>query len=96
MLFGLVVTASVQLVGVYVVFASLILPALAVNTMNSRKTAAAMISGALAVLIGITDCSVARPLRRAPVMVFSFATIALLYRLGYRTSEKLSQAEYSV
>ena len=86
-LFALVVTASVQLVGVYVVFASLILPALAVNTTNSRKTAAAMISGALAVLIGITVAAL-RDLPAGPVMVFSFAAVALFYRLGYRIQPK--------
>lgn len=35
-MFALAVTASVQLVGVYLVFASLIMPALATRTMNLR------------------------------------------------------------
>ena len=56
--------------------------------MNSRKTAAAMISGVLAVLIGIAVAAL-RDLPAGPVMVFSFAAIALLCRLGYGTQPKI-------
>ncbi|NBP73636.1 MAG: hypothetical protein EBU57_10875 [Alphaproteobacteria bacterium] len=83
MLFALVVTASVQLVGVYVVFASLILPALAVNTMSRGKTIAGMIAGVLGVAIGIAVATL-RDLPAGPVMVFSFAVVAVLYRFGHR------------
>jgi len=81
-LFALVVTASVQLVGVYVVFASLILPALAVNRMGRGKAVAAMIAGFVAVLIGITGAAL-HDFPAGPVLVFSFAIVAVAYRLGY-------------
>ena len=81
-LFALVVTASVQLVGVYVVFASLILPALAVNAMGGRKAIAAMITATLAVFLGVAT-SALHDLPAGPVLVFSFAIVAVIYRLGY-------------
>ena len=86
-LFALVVTASVQLVGVYVVFASLILPALAVNRMGRGKAIAAMIAGFVAVLIGITG-SALHDFPAGPVLVFSFAIVAVVYRLGYSVYSK--------
>ncbi|MBY5992278.1 metal ABC transporter permease [Ferrimonas balearica] len=48
-LFALVITASVQLVGVYLVFSSLILPALAVNRLSGRR---ALVWGYLTGLVG--------------------------------------------
>lgn len=45
-LFALAVTASVQLVGVYLVFASLIAPALATRTLGARRLLAAYVLGA--------------------------------------------------
>ncbi|MAM68263.1 MAG: hypothetical protein CMM12_05855 [Rhodospirillaceae bacterium] len=86
-LFALVVTASVQLVGVYVVFASLILPALAVNRMGRGKAIAAMIAGFVAVLIGITG-SALHDFPAGPVLVFSFAIVAVAYRLGHSAYSK--------
>jgi zinc/manganese transport system permease protein len=80
LLFALVVTMSVQLVGVYVVFASLILPALAVNGMDRRKAVVAIGVGMLAVLAGIT-ASTLRDLPAGPVLVFAFAIAAILCRL---------------
>lgn len=44
-LFALAVTASVQLVGVYLVFASLIIPALATHKLKSKRIPAAYIVG---------------------------------------------------
>ena len=81
-LFALVVTASVQLVGVYVVFASLILPALAVNRMTRRKAAAAMLAGGVAVVAGIV-VSTLQDLPAGPVMVLVFAIVAVIWRLGH-------------
>lgn len=80
LLFALVVTASVQLVGVYVVFASLILPALAVNTMRSRKTSAAMLVGMGAVLAGITASTWA-DWPAGPALVFAYAITTVLVRV---------------
>ncbi len=53
-LFALAVTASVQLVGVYLVFASLIMPALAARGMGEKRgLAAAFLLGVLAYGIGL-------------------------------------------
>jgi zinc/manganese transport system permease protein len=81
LVFALVVTASVQLVGVYVVFASLILPALAVNRLGCHKAAVAIGMAVLAVFAGIA-ASTLRDLPAGPVLVFAFAFAALGCRLA--------------
>ena len=54
MLFALAVTASVQLVGVYLVFSSLIMPAIAVrNWPESKKIIGAYLIGSVAYLLGL-------------------------------------------
>jgi zinc/manganese transport system permease protein len=53
LLFALAVTASVQIVGVYLVFASLILPALCTQGMRSGRTAAALGVGAAGYCAGL-------------------------------------------
>lgn len=82
-LFALVITASVQLVGVYVVFASLILPALAVNTRSTRKTPIAILCAGLATMVGVV-VSVIGDLPTGPVLVFSYATMMVIFRLTAR------------
>lgn len=77
--FALVVTASVQLVGIYVVFASLILPALAVNTRKFWRPRLSISCGVAAVLIGIT-LSAFSDLPAGPVLVFAYAAVAVLWR----------------
>lgn len=52
-LFALAVTASVQLVGVYLVFASLIIPALATYKMKQRRTLAAGLVGTAGYAAGL-------------------------------------------
>lgn len=53
-LFALAVTASVQLVGIYLVFSSLIIPALAVrNWQESRKLIGSYFVGAIAYVFGL-------------------------------------------
>lgn len=54
LLFALMVTASVQLVGVLLVFASLIAPAVAVSGLRRRRLAAAYGIGAFAYAAGLT------------------------------------------
>jgi zinc/manganese transport system permease protein len=90
-LFALVVTASVQLVGVYVVFASLILPALAVNTMGTRKAVVATGAGMLAVIAG-TTASALHDLPAGPVLVFSFAIVTIVCRLAYSVCARIGNA----
>ena len=88
LLFAVVITASVQLVGVYVVFASLILPALAVNTFDSRKIWKAMACSVVAVLAGITISALA-DLPAGPVLVFSYALVAILVRFVFRQRQNI-------
>ena len=83
LLFALAITSSVQLVGVYVVFASLILPALAVNTMTRRNVPVAMVASMLAVVGGIS-LSALGDYPAGPVMVFVFATVSIFCRLCVR------------
>jgi zinc/manganese transport system permease protein len=59
LLFALTVTASVQLVGVLLVFASLIAPAVAVSGLRRKRLAAAYGIGALAYAVGLALSAVA-------------------------------------
>ena len=79
LLFSVVVTASVQLVGVYVVFASLILPALAVQKFTMDKDHASIIVGGISAIFGIT-ASVFFDLPTGPSLVFSFGICTLCIR----------------
>ena len=81
--FALVVTASVQLVGVYVVFASLILPALAARSGADYALGRALASGAAAVAAGVA-VSTAADLPAGPVMVVCFAVAAAAARTAFR------------
>ena len=81
--FALVVTASVQLVGVYVVFASLILPALAARSGAGYAPGRALASGAAAVVAGIA-VSTAADLPAGPVLVVCFAVSAAAARAVFR------------
>ena len=83
LLFSLVVTASVQLVGVYVVFASLIIPALAVNAMRSGRAIIAICVGAFAVFAGIIASTLA-DLPAGPALVFTYATTAVIVRVAFQ------------
>ncbi|MDB5972142.1 MAG: metal transporter permease [Hydrocarboniphaga sp.] len=76
-LFALTVTASVQLVGVYLVFASLILPALAVLGMGRRGVALAYGIGALGYALGLS-ISVPLDLPSGPLVVCALAVLSLI------------------
>ncbi|MGQ0527210.1 MAG: metal ABC transporter permease [Alphaproteobacteria bacterium] len=77
-LFPVVVTLSVQLVGVYLVFASLILPALGAVPFSERHQLAAGYAIAfLAVLSGLI-VSVIADLPAGPMLVCSFAALAFV------------------
>jgi len=76
--FAFAVTAAVQIVGVYLVFASLILPALATRRMNGPwRLLTGYAVGALAFLAGIT-ISALLDLPTGAVTVWTMASIALL------------------
>ena len=76
--FALAVTASVQLVGVYLVFSSLIIPALAVRTVPAQlQTAAALAIGAVSYLLGLL-LSAVFDLPSGALIVLVMAVVAML------------------
>ena len=75
-LFSLAITSSVQLVGVYVVFASLILPALSALNMT-KPYKIAWISGLFSVILGIL-CSMIFDLPAGPILVISYVIVTIL------------------
>jgi zinc/manganese transport system permease protein len=78
LIFALAITASVQLVGVYLVFASLILPALAVRGLPQRTgVLAGWGLGALAYAGGLA-ASAAYDWPAGPAIVIALALVALL------------------
>jgi len=84
--FAIVVTASVQIVGIYLVFASLIIPALAtVGIKRGNRLIAGYLIGGASYLIGIM-VSVMFDLPTGAVIVWSMAAVALLS--GYIISDK--------
>ncbi|MFC5576635.1 metal ABC transporter permease [Lysobacter niabensis] len=77
-LFALAITASVQLVGVYLVFASLIVPALATAGMRGRsRLLAAYAIGALGYVAGLT-LSAVLDMPSGAMIVWTLAGCALL------------------
>ncbi len=85
-LFAIVITASVQLVGVYVVFASLVFPAIAVSRFNKRQSLASLVCGFLSIFLGLT-CSLAFDQPAGPMLVVSYAILGIVFRFyNYLTS----------
>lgn len=78
LLFGLAVTASVQLVGVYLVFASLIIPALATREARSRRLFKAYAVGALGFAGGLV-VSLLTDLPTGAVIVWSMAACGIAF-----------------
>ncbi len=84
--FAVVVTASVQIVGIYLVFASLIMPALAtVGIKRGNRLLAGYVAGALAYFVGIL-VSFWMDLPTGAVIVWSLAIVGLL--TGFLISDK--------
>jgi zinc/manganese transport system permease protein len=81
-MFALVVTVSVQLVGVYLVFTSLIVPAVA--TYRYRQSLQVPVGYALAIVSYAAGLalSVATDLPSSAVIVWAMAAVALLVHLG--------------
>ena len=78
LVFAVVVTASVQIVGIYLVFASLIIPALAtVGLKRGNRLLAGYVIGALSYLVGIL-ASFWLDMPTGAVIVWSMAAVALL------------------
>jgi zinc/manganese transport system permease protein len=78
MLFAVAVTVSVQLVGLYLVFATLIVPPLATRRMTRRRLAAAWLLGLMGYAIGLV-VSTALDLPSGPVVVWVLVGLALVW-----------------
>ena len=76
-LFAVAITASVQLVGIYLVFASLILPALAVRGLGARGVALGYGLGVVGYAAGLTLAALA-DLPAGPAIVWALAASALV------------------
>ena len=77
MLFALAVTVSVQLVGLYLVFATLIVPPLATRRMAQHRLAAAWTLGAVGYAAGLM-LSTATDLPSGPTIVWALVALALI------------------
>jgi zinc/manganese transport system permease protein len=97
-LFALAITASVQLVGVYLVFASLIVPALATAGMKGRgRLVAAYAIGALGYVLGL-GLSAILDLPSGALIVWTLAGCALLAQVipAVRRSHPAHEVERAV
>lgn len=79
-LFAVAVTASVQLVGVYLVFSSLIMPALAVRNWPRRRLVGGYVIGAAAYAVGLA-LSAVLDLPSGAVIVWCLASLGILANL---------------
>jgi zinc/manganese transport system permease protein len=77
-LFALAVTVSVQLVGLYLVFATLIVPPLATRTMQRGRLAASWALGAVGYAAGLV-LSTALDLPSGPVIVWMLVALGLAW-----------------
>ena len=76
LLFGLAVTASVQMVGIYLVFSSLIIPALASRNATRLRLAKAYAVGALGYLFGLIT-SIVFDLPTGAIIVWAMAVVGI-------------------
>jgi len=81
--FAVAITSSVQIIGVYLVFATLIIPALTVNTTSVRNTLYAFILGLLSYAIGLI-ISMLTDLPAGPLIVWVMAMSGVSYFLFMR------------
>ncbi len=81
LLFALTITASVQLVGVYLVFASLIIPALAIRKIKSHKLFYGYLIGVTGYLTGLLFATVL-DLPTGAMIVYGLTFIALMFAIG--------------
>ena len=87
-LFALAVTVSVQLVGLYLVFATLIVPPLATRGMARRRLAAAWGVGAVGYAVGLA-LSTALDLPSGPVVVWALCGVGLAWYLAYPRDQSI-------
>ncbi len=87
LLFGLSVTASVQIVGVYLVFSTLIVPALATRRAVRHRTAKAYAVGAIGYLTGLV-ASMVTDLPTGALTVWTMAATGIAFAVAERGSER--------
>ena len=83
LLFGLSVTASVQIVGVYLVFSTLIIPALATRRAVRHRTAKAYAVGAIGYLTGLI-ASMLTDLPTGAMTVWTMAATGIAFAVAER------------
>jgi zinc/manganese transport system permease protein len=83
LLFGLAVTASVQMVGIYLVFSSLIIPALASRNATRLRLAKAYGVGALGYLFGLI-ASIVFDLPTGAIIVWAMAVVGIAFSVFER------------
>jgi len=83
LLFGLSVTASVQIVGVYLVFSTLIIPALATRRAVRHRTAKAYAVGAIGYLTGLI-ASMLTDLPTGALTVWTMAATGIAFAVAER------------
>lgn len=88
-LFGLAVTVSVQLVGIYLVFSTLIIPALATRAAPRHRLAKAYAVGVLGYASGLM-VSVFTDLPTGPVIVWALAIVGVAMAALERSRTRLS------
>ncbi|MCW9047766.1 MAG: metal ABC transporter permease [Gammaproteobacteria bacterium] len=81
--FAISITVSVQLVGIYLVFASLIFPALAVRKMTKHAILSGYLIGAAGYVVGLI-LAVVFDLPAGAMVVYSLALSAIIF-VGYRS-----------
>jgi zinc/manganese transport system permease protein len=91
-LFALAVTVSVQLVGLYLVFATLIVPPLGTRRMARNRLAASWAIGGLGYAVGLV-LSTALDLPSGPVIVWVLAALALGWYLLTGSARSATPAE---
>ena len=90
LLFGLSVTASVQIVGVYLVFSTLIVPALATRRAVRHRTAKAYAVGAIGYLTGLI-ASMITDLPTGALTVWTTAVTGIAFAVAERGSQPSSE-----
>lgn len=87
-LFALAITASVQLVGVYLVFASLIIPDLSARRVQRWPNMFAFLIGVSGYLIGLAG-SAWLDLPSGPLIIWAMSILALIFFITFQFFKKL-------
>ena len=91
-LFAICVTFSVQIIGVYLVFASLIFPALATYKFTNRKLLWAYVISALSYITGI-KASYHLDLPSSPTIIIAFTLFTAVFMLLQVTEDRRQKTE---